>query len=219
MKKHFEAMKKAGFSLALFALISVLFVSVTNSLTEKKIAENTAMMLLNILNEVVPAGSYDNDLVKSTFILESDKSGFEREAHIFLATKDKKPVTAIFEVTTLKGYSGGITLVIGINAQNHTISGVRVVQHKETPGLGDKMETRKGDWVLGFNGKSLENPNLNGWQVKKDGGDFDQFTGATITPRAVVNVVKTTLLYARDHMDELFNHIYNKDKPTSKHNE
>lgn len=219
MKKHFEAMKKAGLSLALFSLISVLFVSVTNSLTIKKIAENKAMMLLQTLNEVVPIESYDNDLVNSKFVLKREQSGFEKEAQVYLATKNKVPVATIFEVTTLKGYSGAITLVIGINAADQTLSGVRAVQHKETPGLGDKMETRKSDWVLAFDGKSLNKPDVSGWQVKKDGGEFDQFTGATITPRAVVNAVKTTLLYAREHMEALFHDNLNENKPMSKRHE
>lgn len=208
MKKHFEAMKKAGFSLAFFALISVIFVTTTNRLTEARIAENKAMMLLQVLNEVVPRNSYDNDLVKTRFSLKkgdaASASGFERDTNVYLARKNDIPVAAIFEVTTLKGYSGAITLMVGISATNYEVTGVRVVQHNETPGLGDKMETRKSNWLLAFNGKSLENPTIDRWLVKKDGGDFDQFTGATITPRAVVYAVKTTLLYAREHMNELF---------------
>ena len=123
---------------------------------------------------------------------------------MYLATKNNTPITAIFEVTTLNGYSGAITLLVGVNAKQKNVSGLRVVNHKETPGLGDKMETRKSNWVMDFNGKSLANPELNDWQVKKDGGYFDQFTGATITPRAIVNVVKSTLLYAQDNIDALF---------------
>ena len=204
MKKHFEAMKKAGLSLAFFAFISVLFVATTDYLTANKIAENKAMMLLLALNEVASENTYDNDLLNSKVILKPVGSGFIRNTPVYLATKNGIPVTSIFEVTTLKGYSGAITLLIGINARDKNITGVRVVQHKETPGLGDKMETRKSNWVMSFNGKSLGNPESNAWQVKKDGGDFDQFTGATITPRAIVNVVKSTLLYAQDNMNALF---------------
>lgn len=199
-----NAMQKAGLSLALFALISVLFVATTDKLTKKKIAENKAMMLLQALNEVAPENSYNNDLIKSKVILKSKGTGFSRDTPVYLATKNSLPVTAIFEVTTLKGYSGAIKMLIGIQAKDFSITGVRIVQHHETPGLGDKMETRKSNWVMNFNGKSLGNPNLSGWQVKKDGGDFDQFTGATITPRAIVNAVRSTLLYAKDNMQALF---------------
>jgi len=208
MKKHIEAMKKAGVSLAIFALISVLLVAMTDQLTKRKIAENKATMLLQVLNEVVPKDNYDNDLVKSKFTLPQKNkfanTPFQRDINVYLATKNNQAVTAIFEVTTLQGYSGAITILVGVNAKDYTLSGVRVVQHKETPGLGDKMETRKSNWVLAFNNTSLNNPGIDGWQVKKDGGQFDQFTGATITPRAIVNAVKTTLLYAQDHMDVIF---------------
>ena len=204
MKKHFEAMKKAGLSLAIFAFISVLFVSVTNKLTYNKIAENKAMMLLQALNEVVPPNLYNNDLAKSKMVLPAKKSGLTKDAIVYFATKDNAPVAAIFEVTTLKGYSGAIKVLVGINAKDHSITGIRVIQHKETPGLGDKMEIRKSNWVLSFNGKSLQNPKLKGWHVKKDGGEFDQFTGATITPRAIVNIIRSTLLYAQDNLDHLF---------------
>ena len=204
MKRHFTAMRKAGLSLAIFALISAVFVAVTHQLTKDKIIENQAMLLMLALNEVVSTDRYDNDLANSKIILKSQDTGFAKDTHIYLATLKGVPSTAIFEVTTLKGYSGAITLLVGINAKDHTLSGVRIVEHKETPGLGDKMETRKTNWVLAFNGKSLNNPSMSGWQVKKDGGDFDQFTGATITPRAIVNAVKTTLIYAQNNMDNIF---------------
>ena len=204
MKRHFIAMQKAGLSLAFFAFISVVLVAVTNNLTKDKIIENQAMMLLQALNEVLPADRYDNDLPNSKIILKSEDTGFATNTPVFLATLKDKPVTAIFEVTTHKGYGGAITILIGINADDQKISGVRIVEHKETPGLGDKMETRKSDWALAFNEKSLNNPNIQGWQVKKDGGKFDQFTGATITPRAIVNAVKSTLIYAQNNMEAIF---------------
>ncbi len=204
MKRHFTAMRKAGLSLAFFALISVVLVAVTNHLTKDKIIENQAMLLMLALNEIVPTNRYDNDLANSKIILTSQDTGFAKDTPVYLATLNDKPSTAIFEVTTLKGYSGAITMLVGINASDQTLSGVRIVKHKETPGLGDKMETRKTNWVLAFNGKSLNNPTMTGWQVKKDGGDFDQFTGATITPRAIVNAVKTTLIYAQNNMEDIF---------------
>ncbi len=204
MKKHYEAMKKAGSSLALFAFISVVLVATTNSLTKHKIEENQAKMLLKALNQISPKSSYDNDLANSKIIIEPSENGFIRQTPVYLATMKGQPVTAIFEVTTLKGYSGAITLLLGINAKDNSVKGLRVVKHHETPGLGDKMEIRKSDWVFSFNNKSLGNPDIENWQVKKDGGDFDQFTGATITPRAIVNAARSTLLYAQDNMDTLF---------------
>ncbi len=204
MRRHFEAMQKAGLMLATFAFISVLFIAVTNILTKDKIAENQARMLLQQLNEVVAKDSYDNDLASSKIMLKKQQTGFDRDTPVYLATRNGKPVTAIFEITTLKGYSGAMTMLVGINNHDLSISGVRITQHAETPGLGDKMETRKSNWILDFDTKSLNNPKLSGWQVKKDGGEFDQFTGATITPRAIVNAVKSTLLYAQDQMETIF---------------
>lgn len=203
-------MKKAGSSLAFFAFISVVLVATTNSLTKHKIEENQAKMLLKALNEIAPENSYDNDLANSKIVITPSENGFSRDTPVYLATMKGQPVTAIFEVTTLKGYSGTITLLLGINAKDKSVKGLRVVQHHETPGLGDKMETRKSNWVLGFNGKSLGNPDIEQWQVKKDGGDFDQFTGATITPRAIVNAARSTLLYAQENMDTLFMTKINK---------
>jgi electron transport complex protein RnfG len=213
MKKHFEAMKKAGLSLALFAFISVLLVAITNNLSKPKIIENQARMLLQALNQVLPASQYDNDLAASKINLSPQQTGFPRNTPVYLARKKGKPIAAILEITTLKGYSGAITLLIGILADSHTISGVRVVKHNETPGLGDKMEATKSDWIFNFNGKSLENPSLTAWKVKKDGGDFDQFTGATITPRALVNAIRSTLLFAQKNIQALF------QQPLSQENE
>ncbi len=197
-----EAMKKSGLSLAFFACVSVIFVVGTHFLVRDRVAKNDEMMLLKNINQIIPPERYDNDLVESEFLLKAEQSGLENDAIIFLASKKNQPLTTIFEITTLRGY-GVITLLVGINAKDQSLAGVRVVHHTETPGLGDKIEIKKSDWILSFNGKSLENPKISGWFVKKDGGEFDQFTGATITPRAVVNTTKSVLLYAKDHLTEL----------------
>lgn len=197
-----EAMKKSGLSLAFFACVSVIFVVGTHFLVRDRVAKNDEMMLLKNINQIIPPERYDNNLVESELLLKAEQSGLENDAIIFLASKKNQPLTTIFEITTLRGY-GVITLLVGINAKDQSLAGVRVVHHTETPGLGDKIEIKKSDWILSFNGKSLENPKLSGWFVKKDGGEFDQFTGATITPRAVVNTTKSVLLYAKDHLTEL----------------
>jgi len=111
-------------------------------------------------------------------------------------------VAAIIPAITQDGYSGAISMIIGINFDG-TVAGVRVVEHRETPGLGDKIDLKKSDWILGFNGKSLLNPQQSDWKVKKEGGDFDQFTGATITPRAVVNQILKSLQYFENDRERL----------------
>ena len=120
-----------------------------------------------------------------------------------LFDRNGEPVAAIFNSIAPDGYSGRIHMLIGVYADGR-IAGVRVVKHAETPGLGDGIEIRKSDWVTGFDGKSLDNPQDAGWRVKRDGGEFDQFTGATITPRAVVAAVQRTLLYYRQNADMIF---------------
>jgi electron transport complex protein RnfG len=115
---------------------------------------------------------------------------------VFTAKQGANSVARIYEVTSLQGYSGPISLLIGVDALDNSLRGVRVISHKETPGLGDKIETNKADWILQFSGKSLSDPEESQWKVRKDGGAFDQFTGATITPRAVVNAVRETLKLA-----------------------
>jgi len=201
-RKSIEAMKKSGLSLAFFACVSVIFVVGTHFLVRDRVAKNDEMLLLRTINQIIPPKRYDNKLTDSEYLLKPEQSGLENEAKVFVAMKDQKPVATIFEITTLRGY-GVITLLIGINSKDQTLAGVRVVRHTETPGLGDKIEIKKSDWILSFDGKSLENPKISGWFVKKDGGEFDQFTGATITPRAIVNTTKSVLLYAKDHLDDL----------------
>lgn len=177
-----------------FALAGALLLSSVNTLTIDTIAKNEQESLLKQLTEVVDEGSYNNDLLNDFTILDGTDLGSNIPVTVYRARKDGQPVTAIFVTSTPQGYSGTIKLLVGVRT-DQSVSGVRVAQHNETPGLGDKMELRKSDWVLSFNQASLSNPPLSGWKVKKDGGEFDQFTGATITPRAIVHAVREVLLW------------------------
>lgn len=183
--------------LGLFALVGVVVLSSVNSLTKQTIAQNEQESLLNQLTQVVDEGSYNNDLLSDYTILDGTALGSNLPVTVYRARKDGKPVTAIFVTSTPHGYSGTIKLVVGVRT-DQSISGVRVAQHNETPGLGDKVELRKSNWVFSFNHTSLNSPPLSAWKVKKDGGAFDQFTGATITPRAIVNAVREVLLWSSD---------------------
>ncbi|PWQ92427.1 electron transport complex subunit RsxG [Leucothrix pacifica] len=189
---NLKAIWRAGSMLAFFALVGVVLLVVVQWLTKDQIAENARLMKLQRLHEIVSAADYNNDLLASAQTLPLSIEGLADTAKKYTASKSGTAIADIYEVTSLQGYSGPISLVIGINADN-SLRGVRVISHKETPGLGDKIETSKDDWILQFAGKSLQNPELNRWKVRKDGGDFDQFTGATITPRAVVNAVREVL--------------------------
>ena len=139
-----------------------------------------------MLNQVLPASMYDNNPLEATTQL--DGNPFGGDPTVFLASQNGEMTGAAYEVITHNGYSGDIVLIIGVDA-NGELSGVRTVKHTETPGLGDKIEIAKHDWVKSFDGLSLANTPEKNWAVNKDGGQFDQFTGATITPRAVVGAV------------------------------
>lgn len=189
----------AGFAVAGSALLGL-----TEGGTREQIAANEQAFLINSLNEVLPATEYDNDLLADTTqITDADALGTESPVTVYRARKEGRAVAALFTVTAPDGYSGDIRLLVGIRFDG-SLSGVRAVNHRETPGLGDAIEVSRSDWILGLAGRSLSDPQEARWKVKKDGGEFDQFTGATITPRAVVQAVKKALLYFRTHRDALF---------------
>lgn len=205
MKKLARAMRKSSLLLGFYALVSVLLVATVNFITRDQIIENKRLMLQQKWNEVLSSSRYANDLEQAKKIIPAGETGFSGDTDVYLArAKDRTPIAAIFRVTTMEGYSGAITLLVAVNYADTHLTGVRVVEHKETPGLGDKIEVAKDDWILAFKGKFLVDPDIKSWAVKRDGGEFDQFTGATITPRAIVNIVEDVLIYAHNNMQSLF---------------
>jgi electron transport complex protein RnfG len=193
----------AGLLLAMFAVLGTGLVAVTHLVTKDQIAENERQALLNSLSAMVPAATIDNDIVSDTLTVRAPEMLGGEETQVYRGRKNGQPVAAVFTSIAPDGYSGQIKLLVAVRADG-TLGGVRVVAHKETPGLGDRAEVEKSDWILGFTDRSLTNPDLDGWKVKRDGGIFDQFTGATITPRAIVKAVKNTLLYFKEHQAEVF---------------
>ncbi|MDX1697576.1 MAG: electron transport complex subunit RsxG, partial [Thiohalobacterales bacterium] len=174
--------------------------------TRDRIAANERATLLRKLNQLVPADSYDNDLFNDRFVISDPAgSGSAHPLTVYRARRQGEPVAVILTPVAPDGYGGSIKLLVGIRTDG-SLSGVRVVAHRETPGLGDDIEEERSDWILGFNGKSLDDPPPGRWAVKKDGGAFDQLTGATITPRAIVKAVRRTLLYYRDNHATLYSH-------------
>lgn len=181
--------------LGLFALVTAALLAGTYSGTAERIAAAERANAQKALLEIIPEERHDNDLLETTKTIEEiywQELGLKQGGDLHIATQAGEPVAVIMPAVAPDGYSGDIKLIIGINADG-SIAGVRVLSHTETPGLGDKVELRKDDWILDFNGKSLQQPALENWAVQKDGGEFDQFTGATITPRAVVNQVRRAL--------------------------
>ena len=193
----------AGLLLAMFAVVGVGLVAFTHQATKDQIAENERQALLSSLNALVPAESIDNDIVTDLATVSDQEKLGTAKTTVYLGRKANQPVAAVFTSIAPDGYSGQIKLLVAVLA-NGSLGGVRVVAHKETPGLGDKIEVEKSDWIHSFKGKSLKDPDLAKWKVKRDGGIFDQFSGATITPRAIVKAVKKTLLYYDENKKHLF---------------
>ena len=200
-----QSITRNSLLLGLFALSTTLLISGTYLLTKDRIALEQRKAEERALLEIVPASRHNNSMLDNTVLVNasSEGLGLRHEKQIYLARQDGKAVAAIIPVTASDGYSGDINLIVGVNTDG-TIAGVRALSHRETPGLGDKVDLKKSDWVLGFNGTSLVNPELSRWAVKKDKGHFDQFTGATITPRAVVAATLRALQYAQSHKSVLF---------------
>ncbi|MEJ6559028.1 MAG: electron transport complex subunit RsxG [Candidatus Thioglobus sp.] len=178
-----KAILKSGMLLLIFTMVSVLFVSLTQDTTQEKIQYNEEQLLIKRLAELV--SNYDNDILKEKYDQVLMLHGIKQTIGIYPAKRNGQTFAYLVEHTYPNGYNGSIRLLTGISV-DETLLGVRVVAHKETPGLGDKIETRKSDWIKQFTGLSLSNPTQDNWKVKRDGGVFEAFTGATITPRAIV---------------------------------
>lgn len=183
--------------LGLFALITAFLLASTHLGTKDKIAESQRRAAQKALLEIIPEERHDNDLLTDTLLIPRHywaTLGLKTGGELHLARKHGELLAVIVPAVAPDGYSGSIRMIVGINIDEH-IAGVRVLNHSETPGLGDKVDLKKSPWILGFDGKSLKAPQADKWKVKKDKGEFDQFTGATITPRAVVAQVFRALNY------------------------
>lgn len=185
---------KAGFLLLVFSLVSVFFVSLVQDSTKEQIKHNEEQLLIKRLGELVQG--YDNNILQDKILKEVSLHGIKQTLSIYPAKKNNHTFAYLIEHTYPNGYSGNIRLLTGIGSDKKLL-GVRVITHKETPGLGDKIETKKSNWIKQFKGLSLSGTNKKQWRVKRDGGIFDAFTGATVTPRAIVNATYQVL--------ELFN--------------
>lgn len=190
--------------LSFFVLIGIGILLLAKVVTDKPIKQAEREKILEAINEVLPPEKYDNNLLKDTInVHDRIHLGTNNPVTIYRARKDGKPAALVLTTVAPDGYSGNIYIMIAVFPDGR-ISGVRVLSHKETPGLGDKIDIRKFNWILSFNGRSLREDNAPIWRVKKDGGQFDQFTGATITPRAVVNAIKRTLEYINQEGEKLY---------------
>jgi electron transport complex protein RnfG len=185
----------AAFTLALFAL---------KDAAKERIALNQENWIKQPLYALLNGVEFDNDPLTDRISLAArDLLGTSAPAVVYRVRRDGEPIAVVIRTIAPDGYQGPIELLVGI-ARDGTLLGVEVLSHNETPGLGDAFETREADWLDAFKGLSLENPPQHRWTVRKDGGAFDAFTGATITPRAIVRGVRRALEFYRAHRDRLF---------------
>lgn len=190
-----DAIGRNSLVLGLFAVVVTLALAGTQLLTREEIAAQRRAAEARAYSEILPPTRYDNALLDDVRPVEDrELLGLEQPGKILVARRGGQVQAVIVPATAPDGYGGAIGLIVGINADG-SVAGVRVVSHKETPGLGDRIDARKSRWIEGFAGRSLGDPDAALWAVKKDGGVFDQFTGATITPRAVTAAVKRALQY------------------------
>ncbi|AZQ84118.1 electron transport complex subunit RsxG [Colwellia sp. Arc7-635] len=203
MSTLMPAINKNAKILALFAIACTATVGLVHLFTKDRIEIQAQQQLIKQLSEIIQVDSHDNEMFRDCITAPEGNSSDLLIDVIYRARLNNTPTAAAIKTVAPDGYSGNIELLIAINVDG-SVSGVRALTHKETPGLGDKIELRKSDWIEKFSGKKVLSDNDNRWAVIKDGGMFDQFTGATITPRAVVKTVRKTVDYFQANQESIF---------------
>lgn len=186
---------KSGLTLAVIAAICTTLVALTYQMTRERIADNEQAWLEQSLQPALAGLFFDSGVSESKMTIPAphDLPG-SSDAVIYRVYSGETPVAALFVVSARDGYAGAIRLLVGIDVDG-AVTGIHVLAHRETPGLGDRIESTKSDWAMQFNGRSLGNPQASGWKIKRDGGEFDQLTGASVTPRAIIKAIRETLIY------------------------
>lgn len=202
MNELFKAIRANALAIGIFAIVTAAVIALTQQGTKERIAHNKAEYQARALYEIIPR-DVDPELLSHELELNAaPELGYPEGLTGWQAIRDGRVVSVLLPVIAPDGYSGNIELLVGINADS-SLAGVRVLSHKETPGLGDKIELSKSDWILAFDGAHMAENGDDSWAVKKDGGRFDQFTGATITPRAIVNATARAIEFFRAHRTRL----------------
>jgi electron transport complex protein RnfG len=196
-----QSISKSAVGIGLFAVLSAAVIAITQVSTVDRIEANIREAESKALYEIFPA-SIDEQLYDHRVALDVGQLNVDPGTTGYQAIQDNQVAGVILPVTSSMGYSGDIDLIVGIHADG-TLAGVRVISHKETPGLGDKIDRSKSDWIDSFKGARRNGRDDSNWAVKKDGGQFDQFTGATITPRAVVQATGVAIDYFESHRNLL----------------
>ena len=188
-------------TLGLIGLAAALLLTGVHQLTQERIAEENQRRALASLQQLLPPEQYNNALVQDRFTARI--AGLSGAATIYRARFDDEPVALLADVVTSQGYSGDIRLLIGVDVSGNVL-GVRALNHRETPGLGDRIELQRSDWIRQFDGRSLENPAAEQWQSDQRGGEFDTLSSATITSNAVIEAVRDVLRWYEAEQQQAF---------------
>ena len=194
---------RAATTFATFVLSAITVLGIIHWATAPRIALTNHQTLATVIQSVLPTDGYNNDPVSDMIWVSDPALGTTRALPVYRARQSQLPIAAVITAIAPNGYNGAITVMVGVH-NNGEIIGVRIASHKETPGLGDDIDVRRSNWIYTFNGKSLATHKINDWRVKKDGGQFDQFTGATVTPRAVVECVRRVLSWYENQQNTLY---------------
>lgn len=205
MTSEHRPISRGSLLLALIALCAATLIALTYQFTGETIARQKRLADEQALLEIIPRHRHDNSMLDDTLIAgpEDTALGLREQSTIYIARQQGQVVAVILPVIAPDGYAGDIALRVGVN-RDGSVAAVRVLSHEETPGLGDRIELDHSNWILGFDGRSLANTDVDDWAVERDNGVFDQFTGATITPRAVVAAVSRALQFAEANRARLF---------------
>lgn len=203
MNESLRESLRSGVQLALAALLATGLLAGTWALTRQRITDAEHRLQMDALAIVIPAQRYDNDLVQDTIVVDAEPWLGQPLATVHRARLGGRAAALVMHVVAPDGYAGNIGLLVAVGRDGRVL-GVRVTRHGETPGLGDDIEAERSNWITRFTGRALDDPDPSRWAVRKDGGDFDQFAGATVTPRAVVAAVKRALELVARHGDELY---------------
>lgn len=204
MKRIARSTLQTAVNLVFFAMIATAILAFTYFLTHDAIIKSEEAEKMKLINQIVPPTLFDNDILQDRLVIApTPLLGTEDTTTAYRARLKGEPSAIVLESIAPDGYSGKIALILAVRA-NGTLAGVRVVSHRETPGLGDYIELPKSPWIKGFDGKSREQYPEAGWKVKKDGGQFEHRAGATITPRAIVKAVHKALIFFGENREALF---------------
>jgi electron transport complex protein RnfG len=204
MKRIARSTLQTAINLVFFAVVGTAILASVFYMTHDAIVKSEEAEKLKLITQIVPSSIFDNDIIQDTLSIPADPLLGNADSTLAYRARIKgEPSAVVLEAVAPDGYSGKINLILAVRA-NGELAGVRVVSHKETPGLGDYIELPKSPWIKGFDGKSREVYKDADWKVKKDGGQFDYMAGATITPRAVIKAVNKALIYFGENRDKLF---------------